>query len=88
MATSNLLFFFVHIVNFFNSISFCQGFDVDEQLKENQRNEIVAYSALLSDRLLPAIVSTCINSRVSLLCKLHSHFIAAVFQMAGWTELH
>ena len=44
----------------FIDLLYPQGYDLDEHLKESQKNEIVAYSALLTNRLLPAIVSACI----------------------------
>lgn len=67
-----------------------QGHNLDQQLKESQNNEIVAYSALLTNRLLPAIVSAHIKEfflsvSASVICL---DFInLALLQMAGWKEL-
>ena len=35
-----------------------QGFNTDTHLSDQQQAEVVAFTALLEDRLLPAIVST------------------------------
>ena len=67
-----------------------QGHNLDQQLKESQNNEIVAYSALLTNRLLPAIVSVHIKEfflsvSASVICL---DFVnLALLQMAGWKEL-